>query len=88
MKSAKTANRKSITMKSSNSKNPGKTGKKGRSINSLRNNIPQMHDDPRRHQPPTPQDIARVQPISQNNHENHPGRILIPVRITSEINVV
>ncbi len=58
-------------MKSSNSKS---TGKKGRNINSLKNNHAQMNNDPRRHQPPTPQDIARVQPISQSNHENHPGK--------------
>ncbi|MEO5905604.1 MAG: hypothetical protein ABIQ11_02685 [Saprospiraceae bacterium] len=49
-------------------------GNKGKQINSLHNNAPQMHDDNQRRQPPTPQDIARVQPISQSNHGDHPGK--------------
>ncbi len=51
-----------------------KSGNKGKQINSLHNQAPDRHDDPQRHQPPTPQDIARVQPISQANHKNHPGK--------------
>ncbi|MDQ3015656.1 MAG: hypothetical protein M3R25_02900 [Bacteroidota bacterium] len=58
-------------MKTTTSKN---TGKKGRNINNLKNQAPQSHDDAQRRQPPTPQDIARVQPISQNNHQDHPGK--------------
>ena len=51
------------------------TGNKGRNINSLKTKAPDRHDDNQRRQPPTPQDIARVQPISQNNTDkNHPAK--------------
>ncbi len=53
---------------------PGKPGNKGKQINSLHIQAPDRHDDPQRRQPPTPQDIARVQPISQANQKNHPGK--------------
>lgn len=51
-----------------------KAGNKGKQINSLHNQAPDRHDDQQRRQPPTPQDIARVQPVSQNNHHDHPGK--------------
>ena len=57
-------------MKKSSSK---PQGNKGKQINSLRNKPPQMHDDPMRHQPPTPQDIQRVQPVSQHQQKDHLG---------------
>ena len=40
-------------------------GNKLKNINSLKNKAPDVHDDPQRRQPPTPQDIQRVQKISQ-----------------------
>ena len=51
-----------------------KSGNKGKQINTLHNQAPDRHDDTQRHQPPTPQDIARVQPVSQKNHNDHPGK--------------
>ena len=58
-------------MSKSSSKNPGN---KGKQTNSLKSKAPDRHDDPQRRQPPTPQDIARVQPVSQANHKNNPGK--------------
>jgi hypothetical protein len=55
----------------STSKSPGN---KGKQTNSLKLKAPDKHDDPQRRQPPTPQDIARVQPVSQTNKKNHPGK--------------
>lgn len=57
-------------------KNPsGKNqGNKGRQMNSLKAKAPERNDDPQRHQPPTPQDIARVQPVSQSNNHDRPGK--------------
>jgi len=49
-------------------------GNKGKQINSLKNKAPELNDDPMRHHPPTPQDIKRVQPLSQSNFRNHPGK--------------
>lgn len=51
-----------------------KPGNKGKQRNSLKMQAPDRHDDPQRRQPPAPQDIARVQPISQANHNDHPGK--------------
>lgn len=54
-------------MKKSSSAKPGN---KGKQINNLKAQAPVKHDDPQRRQPPTPQDIARVQPVSQAHHQN------------------
>ncbi len=62
-------------MKKSSSKTPGN---KGKQMNSLHNKAPDMHDDPQRRQPPTPQDIQRVQPISQANQKDHIGKVNDP----------
>jgi hypothetical protein len=58
---------KSIEMKKSNNAKPGN---KGKQINNVKAKAPVMHDDNQRRQPPTPQDIARVQPVSQAHHKN------------------
>ena len=58
-------------MKKAGSKN---SNNKGKNINSLKSQAPAKHDDPQRRQPPTPQDIHRVQPVSQANHKDHPGK--------------
>ena len=42
-----------------------KPGNKGKQMNNVKAKAPVMHDDTQRRQPPTPQDIARVQPVSQ-----------------------
>lgn len=55
-------------------KSSSNPGNKGKNINSLKSKAPDMHDSNMRRQPPTPQDIARVQPVSQANEKNHPGK--------------
>lgn len=59
------------TMKKSTGK---PAGNKSRQINTLHKNAPDQHDDPQRRQPPTPQDIQRVQPVSQAHHKNEFGK--------------
>ena len=49
-------------------------GNKMKQINSLRTKGPVKHDDPMRNQPPTPQDIQRVQPVSQKFHKGQIGK--------------
>ena len=66
-----TANKSRVIMKK---QTPSSGGNKGRNINSLKSQAPDRHDDPQRRQPPTPQDIARVQPVSQNPNKQHSGR--------------
>lgn len=53
----------------------GNNANKNRNINTLKSKAPVKHDDPQRLQPPTPQDIARVQPKSQTQHGDHPGNL-------------
>ena len=47
-----------------------KPGNKGKQMNNVKAKAPVMHDDTQRRQPPTPQDIARVQPVSQAHQKN------------------
>ena len=47
------------------------SGNHDKQVNSLHNKTPLKHDDPMRHQPPTPQDIQRVQPVSQHQQKDH-----------------
>ena len=54
-------------MKKSSSAKPGN---KGKQVNNMKQNAPEMHDSNMRRQPPTPQDIQRVQPVSQNTKKN------------------
>ncbi len=57
------------------SKSPSsRKSNKGKQNNSPQQKTPMMHDDPQRRQPPTPQDIHRVQPISQTNQKDHIGK--------------
>ena len=58
-------------MKKSSSAKPGN---KSRQVNNLKAKAPDMHDDPKRRHPPTPQDIQRVQPVSQKNHPPQTGK--------------
>ena len=50
--------------------NTAKPGNKGKQMNNVKAKAPDMHDDTQRRQPPTPQDIARVQPVSQAHQKN------------------
>ena len=65
----------SIEMKKTSSP---KAGKKGKQYNSLKLKAPDLHDDPLRHQPPSPQAIQRVQPKSQANQRNNRVRGNVP----------
>lgn len=58
-------------MKKSSSPKPGNRNKQ---VSNLKMKAPDMHDTPVRRHPPTPQDIQRVQPVSQANQKNHPGK--------------
>jgi hypothetical protein len=52
------------------------SGNKDKHTNTVKRQAPDMHDDPQRRQPPTPQDIARLQPMTQmqNQPDKHPGK--------------
>lgn len=58
-------------MKKSSSSKPGN---KNKQVSNLKMKTPEMHDTPVRRHPPTPQDIQRVQPVSQSTQHNHPGK--------------
>ncbi|HUR29813.1 MAG TPA: hypothetical protein VMZ69_00205 [Saprospiraceae bacterium] len=62
-------------MKKSSSKPAGNQNKQ---TSNVKMNAPAMHDDNMRRQPPTPQDIQRVQPVSQTNQKNHPDKSFPP----------
>lgn len=55
-----------------------KPGNKNRQVSNLKTKAPDMHDSNLRRQPPTPQDIQRVQPVSQKNHPAQTGKNEIP----------
>jgi len=51
-----------------------KPGNKNKQVSNLKMKAPEMHDSNVRRQPPTPQDIQRVQPVSQSNQKNNQGK--------------